>query len=100
MVEAPEVEHAMVELAKTIDPHFASLTPGQVAAYNASHAFRDSFVAEWGVRDATKRKFLSLRGRTWLHNWLHSSEPTMPNDANGRRLTVRYPAENIVPSVG
>jgi len=54
MVEAPEVEHAMVELAKTIDPHFATLTPGQLAAYNASHAFRDSFVAEWGVRDATK----------------------------------------------
>jgi hypothetical protein len=49
MVECPTVETAMVDLAKIIDPPLADLTPAQAAAYNLSHALRDSFVATWKV---------------------------------------------------
>ena len=49
MVEAPEVEQNMVQLAKIVDPALTSFTPAQKAAYDLSHALRDSFVADWRV---------------------------------------------------
>jgi len=49
MVEAPEVEQSMVQLAKIVDPSLMVFTPAQKAAYDLSHALRDSFVADWGV---------------------------------------------------
>jgi hypothetical protein len=50
MVEAPEVEEKMVELAKQIDPELTKFTPAQSAAYDLAHALRDSFVTSWGVK--------------------------------------------------
>ncbi len=49
MVESPEVERQMVELAKRIDPGLIPLNPAQQAAYDLAHSLRDSFVASWGV---------------------------------------------------
>ena len=49
MVESPEVERQMVELAKGIDPGLIPLNPAQQAAYSLAHSLRDSFVASWGV---------------------------------------------------
>jgi hypothetical protein len=50
MVESPEVEQRMVTLAGTVDPSLTTLNPAQRAAYDLSHALRDSFVASWGAR--------------------------------------------------
>jgi hypothetical protein len=49
MVESKEVEAQMVQLAKKIDPRLRTLTDAQQAAYDLSHALRDSFVASWGI---------------------------------------------------
>jgi hypothetical protein len=49
MVESPEVERQMVELAKRIDPGLIPLNPAQQAAYDLAHALRNSFVESWGV---------------------------------------------------
>ena len=43
MVEANCVEQRMVDLAREIDPELATLTPAQAAAFELSHALRDSF---------------------------------------------------------
>ena len=50
MVESPEVESRMVDLAAKTDPSLNPLNPAQKAAYDLAHALRDSFVAAWGVR--------------------------------------------------
>lgn len=49
MVESREVASKMVELASIIDPPLASFTPAQQAAYNLSHALRDTYVTSWGL---------------------------------------------------
>lgn len=49
MVESPEVEARMVDLASKTDPSLNKLNSAQRAAYDLSHALRDSFVASWGV---------------------------------------------------
>lgn len=49
MVESPEVEARMVELASRTDPSLMALNPAQKAAYDLAHALRDSFVASWGA---------------------------------------------------
>jgi hypothetical protein len=49
MVEVPEVEGKMVELASRVDPGLIPLNPAQQAAYDLSHALRDSFMASWSV---------------------------------------------------
>jgi hypothetical protein len=49
MVESREVEEQMVQLAEKIDPRLKRLTEAQQAAYDLSHALRDSFVASWGI---------------------------------------------------
>jgi hypothetical protein len=49
MVESPDVEARMVELAARTDPSLRPLNPGQRAAYDLAHALRDSFVAAWGA---------------------------------------------------
>jgi hypothetical protein len=49
MVESPEVEARMVDLASKTDPTLVSLNPAQQAAYGLAHALRDSFAASWGV---------------------------------------------------
>lgn len=57
MVEARDVEGRMVELARRVDPSLIPLTPARQAAYDLSHALRDSFVASWG-EDAARKKGL------------------------------------------
>jgi hypothetical protein len=52
MVEAPEVEWKMVALAGQIDKDLIVLTPSQNAAYELSHALRDSFVSSWGIANS------------------------------------------------
>jgi hypothetical protein len=52
MVEARCVELQMVELARQIDPQIAAFTPAQAAAFELSHALRDSYA----------RTFEALRG--------------------------------------
>ena len=49
MVESPEVEARMVDLASKTDQSLTSLNPAQKAAYDLAHALRDSFVASWGA---------------------------------------------------
>jgi hypothetical protein len=49
MVESAEVESYMVKLAEAIDPGLIPFTSAQKAAYNLSHALRDSFVSSLGV---------------------------------------------------
>jgi hypothetical protein len=49
MVESREVEAKMVALATVIDPPLARFTSAQQAAYDLSHALRDTFVSSWGV---------------------------------------------------
>ena len=44
MVEEPGVEESMVAFAKTVDPTLLTLTPSQKAAYDLSHALRESYV--------------------------------------------------------
>jgi hypothetical protein len=51
MVEAPEVEAKMVRLAQEIDPELTHLTPAQSAAYELSHALRDSFAADYRLQE-------------------------------------------------
>ena len=50
MVEAPEVEAEMKNLAREIDRELLSMTPAQSAAYTLAHTLRDSFVQSWKVR--------------------------------------------------
>jgi hypothetical protein len=50
MVESPEVEQRMADLAATVDPSLRPLTPAQKAAYDLAHTLRDSFVESWGAR--------------------------------------------------
>ena len=49
MVESQEVASRMVALASLIDPPLASFTPAQQAAYNLSHALRDTYISSWGL---------------------------------------------------
>lgn len=50
MVEPPEVEQKMIELAREIAPDLLNLTPAQSATYELAHVLRDSFAhAGWGV---------------------------------------------------
>ena len=49
MVESKKVESTMMELASVIDPSLATFTPAQKAAYDLSHALRDTYVASWGL---------------------------------------------------
>jgi hypothetical protein len=51
MVEAEGVEGAMMALAEKIDPALRNFTPAQQAAYDLSHALRDSFAKDWKIRD-------------------------------------------------
>ena len=52
MVEARDVEASMVALADQIDPDLRKNWSGaRSAAYNLSHALRDSFVKGYGVED-------------------------------------------------
>lgn len=50
MVESPEVETRMVDLASKTDPSLTPLNPAQKAAYDLAHALRDSFVVSWGAK--------------------------------------------------
>lgn len=50
MVESPEVEARMVDLASKTDQSLTPLNPAQKAAYDLAHALRDSFVASWGAK--------------------------------------------------
>ncbi len=50
MVESPGVETAMMAFAKTVEPELLKLNDAQTAAYNLSHALRDSYVASLGVK--------------------------------------------------
>jgi hypothetical protein len=50
MVESPEVEARMMDLAAKTDPSLSSLNPAQRAAYDLSHALRNSFVESWGAK--------------------------------------------------
>nr|ACN58808.1 hypothetical protein AKSOIL_0163 [uncultured bacterium BLR9] len=45
MIEAPEAEKMMVDLATEIDPELTEFSELQKAAYNLAHAIRDTFVA-------------------------------------------------------
>ncbi len=47
MVEPPQVESKMVQLARQIDPSLLNLNPAQKATYELAHALRDSFVSSW-----------------------------------------------------
>lgn len=50
MVESKEVETAMVNLAKSIDPTRTEMTtPTQFATYELAHALRNSLEKNWGV---------------------------------------------------
>ncbi|HYM71726.1 MAG TPA: hypothetical protein VET89_02005 [Stellaceae bacterium] len=49
MVEAPEVEEKMVNLARQIDPDLTKFTPAQEAAYTLSHALRDTFTLSYQI---------------------------------------------------
>lgn len=49
MVEQPDVEGKMVDLAKNVDPALIPLDAAQTAAYQLAHALRDSFVANWEI---------------------------------------------------
>jgi hypothetical protein len=49
MVETPDVESKMYELASTIDKELTTFTPAQRAAYDLSHTLRNSFVASWEI---------------------------------------------------
>lgn len=50
MVESTLVESHMVRLAEQIDPGLNPFTPAQDAAYDLSHALRDSFVTSWRIK--------------------------------------------------
>jgi hypothetical protein len=49
MVEGRGVEKSMVEFAGVVDPTLVNLTPPRSAAYNLSHALRDSLIRSWKV---------------------------------------------------
>jgi hypothetical protein len=63
MVEAQEVETQMEALAREIDPDLLEFTPAQDAAYELSHALRDTFVTSWGVRPRGISSLRLLRQR-------------------------------------
>ena len=62
MVEAEEVETRMEALAREIDPDLLNFTPAQDAAYELSHALRDTFVASWVVRLPPPERNASVQG--------------------------------------
>jgi hypothetical protein len=49
MVEAPEVEQKMIDLAAQVHPELTKFTPAQTAAYNLAHALRNTFVTSWRI---------------------------------------------------
>jgi hypothetical protein len=49
LVEGAEVEKAMMKLAEQVDPSLTQMSPGQVAAYELSHALRDSLARSWKI---------------------------------------------------
>ena len=49
MVESKEVEQQMMALAVIIDPTLVTFTPAQSAAYDLSHALRDTYITTWGL---------------------------------------------------
>ena len=51
MVEDISVEGKMKAMAASVDPDLLSFTKGQSAAYDLSHALRDSFVTAWGISE-------------------------------------------------
>lgn len=51
LIEGAGVEAGMIGLAKEVDPELTKLTPKQSAAYNLSHALRDSLVKSWNLED-------------------------------------------------
>jgi hypothetical protein len=51
MVEDLSVEKRMKAMAASVDPELLSFTQGQKAAYDLSHALRDSFVSAWGISE-------------------------------------------------
>lgn len=55
MVEPPEVEGQMMELAKQVDPRLLDMSASQTAAYRLAHALRDTFRADWGVDHGASR---------------------------------------------
>ena len=50
MVESTLVESHMVRLAERSTPGLNPFAPTQDAAYDLSHALRDSFVTSWGIK--------------------------------------------------
>jgi hypothetical protein len=82
MVESPWVETKMVELAKQIDPGLIPFTPAQKAAFDLSHALRDSFMAFWGVGDWW---LYSLWLRLSRGTFRHRIGPTIPALPRGSR---------------
>ena len=52
MVESPEVEGLMADLAELIDPSLAKLTPEQQTTYDLAHALRNSFIKAWGIGES------------------------------------------------
>jgi hypothetical protein len=54
MVECPNVEVSMRNLAEAIDEEVTNFSPAQSAAFQLSHALRDSFVLSWEVEQACK----------------------------------------------
>ena len=51
MGEAKDVEAKMVALAKAVDPSLIPFTPAQNAAYDLSHALRDTLEYSWGLNE-------------------------------------------------
>ncbi|MGB8316692.1 MAG: hypothetical protein WCE54_01110 [Ignavibacteriaceae bacterium] len=49
MVEAKSVERDMVKFAKQVDTNLIEMTSAQSAAYELSHALRNSLVNSWNV---------------------------------------------------
>jgi hypothetical protein len=54
MVECPNVEMSMRDLAEAIDKDVTQFTEAQSAAFQLAHALRDSFVLSWEVQQACK----------------------------------------------
>ncbi len=55
MVESPDVEGRMVELAPAVAPELGNLNDAQLAALHLAHALRDSLRESWG-RDTIPRQ--------------------------------------------
>jgi hypothetical protein len=55
MVEAPEVEQKMLDLAAQVYPELTKFTPAQTAAYNLAHALRNTFMISWRIAISSSR---------------------------------------------